>query len=54
MPIYGIQQAGRRLQRMLFAWLLKQGFAQLNDSDGCVFTRSHADGERNPDHRGLR
>jgi hypothetical protein len=44
-PIYGIQQAGRRLQRMLFAWLLDQGFAQLDDSDGCVFTRSHADGE---------
>ena len=44
-PIYGIQQAGRRLQRMLFEWLLKQGFKQLDDSDSCVFTREHADGE---------
>ena len=44
-PIYGIQQAGRRLQRMLFEWLLKQGFKQLDDSDSCVFTRAHADGE---------
>ena len=32
-PIYGIQQAGRRLQRMLFAWLTSQGFAALDDSD---------------------
>ena len=28
-PIYGIQQAGRRLQRMLFAWLKDQGFYSL-------------------------
>ena len=44
-PIYGIQQAGRRLQRMLFAWLVEQGFAALDDSDPCVFTRTHPDGE---------
>ena len=44
-PIYGIQQAGRRLQRMLFAWLRELGFKPLDDSDSCVFTRSHADGE---------
>ena len=37
-PIYGIQQAGRRLQRMLFDWLKEQGFKQLDDSDPCVFT----------------
>jgi hypothetical protein len=44
-PIYGIQQAGRRLQRMLFAWLVAQGFHALDDSDPCVFTRVHPDGE---------
>ena len=44
-PIYGIQQAGRRLQRMLFSWLKSQGFKQLDDSDACVFTREHNDGE---------
>ena len=30
---------------MLFAWLLKQGFTQLDDSDSCVFVREHSDGE---------
>ena len=40
-PIYGIQQAGRRLQRMLFTWLIAQGFTALDDSDPCVFTRTH-------------
>ena len=44
-PIYGIQQAGRRLQRMLFAWLREQGFTPLDDSDSCVFVREHPDGE---------
>jgi hypothetical protein len=44
-PIYGIQQAGRRLQRMLFAWLVAQGFSALDDSDPCVFTRVHPHGE---------
>ena len=37
-PIYGIQQAGRRLQRMLFEWLNAQGFKPLDDSDSCIFT----------------
>ena len=44
-PIYGIQQAGRRLQRQLFAWLRDQGFRALDDSDPCVFVRDHDDGE---------
>jgi len=44
-PIYGIQQAGRRLQRMLFEWLRKQGFKALDDSDQCIFTLKCADGE---------
>ena len=44
-PIYGIQQAGRRLQRMLFEWFRKQGFKPLDDSDPCIFTREHSDGE---------
>ena len=43
-PIYCIQQAGRRLQRMLFVWLIEQGFKPLDDSDSCVFTRKHAGG----------
>jgi hypothetical protein len=30
---------------MLFAWLVEQGFAALDDSDPCVFTRTHPDGE---------
>ena len=44
-PIYGIQQAGRRLQRMLFAYLIERGFTPLDDSDSCVFVKTHADGE---------
>ena len=44
-PIYGIQQAGRRLQRMLFAWLRDQGFEALEESDPCVFTKTASDGE---------
>ena len=36
-PIYGIPQAGRRLQRCIFPWLAKQGLRQLDDSDGCVW-----------------
>ena len=43
--IEDLQQAGRRLQRMLFKWLREQGFTPLDDSDECVFTRTHADGE---------
>ena len=41
-PIYGIQQAGRRLQRMLFTWLREHGFIPLDDSDPCVFSRRRA------------
>ena len=44
-PIYGIQQAGRRLQRLLFAWLRDQGFAPHDESDPCVFSKTAADGE---------
>jgi hypothetical protein len=45
-PIYGIQQAGRRLQRKLFEWMAdKQGFKPLDDSDPCVFVKSCPDGE---------
>jgi len=43
--IYGIQQAGRRLQRKLFEWLRAQGFKALDDSDPCVFKLVSADGE---------
>jgi hypothetical protein len=43
-PIYGIQQAGRRLQRKLFAWLRDFGFKCLDDSDPCIF-RLDSDGE---------
>ena len=44
-PIYGIQQAGRRLQRELFKWLTDYGFQKLDDSDGCIFKLSCPDGE---------
>jgi hypothetical protein len=44
-PIYGIQQAGRRLQRMLFAWLEKQGFVKLDESDPCIFKLTCPSGE---------
>ena len=44
-PIYGIQQAGRRLQRMLFAWLREHGFTPLDDSDPCIFSKSCPNGE---------
>ena len=36
-PVYGIPQAGRRLQRMIFPWLKEVGLRQLVDSDGCVW-----------------
>ena len=36
-PIYGMPQAGRRLQRQIFPWLEQQGARRLDDSDGCVF-----------------
>ena len=44
-PIYGIQQAGRRLQRMLFKWLEDQGFVKLDDSDPCIYKLTTPDGE---------
>ena len=37
-PIYGIPQAGRRLQRKVFPWCRDvMGLRQLDDSDDCVF-----------------
>ena len=44
-PIYGIQQAGRRLQRMLFEWVKAHGFVSLDDSDPCIFVRKCTNGE---------
>ena len=40
-----IQQAGRRLQRLLFTWMRDQGYQALDDSDPCVFVRELPDGE---------
>ena len=36
-PIYGMPQAGRRLQQKLFAWFASLGMRKLDDSDGCVY-----------------
>ena len=39
-PVYGIPQAGRRLQRGVFDWMLdpsKAGLRQLDDSDNTIF-----------------
>ena len=37
-PIYGIPQAGRRLQRQIFPWMIDtMGLRQLAESDDCVF-----------------
>ena len=37
-PIYGVPQAGRRLQRKIFPWCTdKMGLKQLDDSDSCCF-----------------
>jgi hypothetical protein len=36
-PIYGIPQAGRRLQRQIFPWLASLGLRQLDDADPCVW-----------------
>ena len=44
-PIYGIQQAGRRLQRILFQWLEAQGFVNHDDSDPCIFSLTSPSGE---------
>jgi hypothetical protein len=43
-PVYGIPQAGRRLQRMIFPWLESVGLRQLSDSDGCVWVFDDPDG----------
>ena len=44
-PIYGIPQAGRRLQRCLIEWLSGQGLRQLDDSDNCVWTYDDPEGK---------
>ena len=44
-PIYGIQHAGRRLQRMLFDWFLKEGFTQHDKSGPCMFSCELPEGE---------
>jgi hypothetical protein len=44
-PVYGIPQAGRRLQRMIFPWLEEIGLRQLTDSDGCVWVYDDPKGE---------
>jgi len=37
-PVYGIPQAGRRLQRRIFPWCTNtMGLRQLDESDSCVF-----------------
>ncbi len=36
-PIYGIPQAGRRLQRQIFPWLKSLGLRQLDEADSCVW-----------------
>ena len=43
-PIYDIPQAGRRLQRGLFDWMLKEGssFKQLDDSDNTIFVYNNS------------
>ena len=46
-PIYGIPQAGRRLQRCLFDWLLSEGsgLRQLDDSDNTIFVYDDPSGK---------
>ena len=44
-PIYGMPQAGRRLQRKVFPWFIDtMGLRQLDDSDDCVFVWDDPDG----------
>ena len=44
-PIYGIPQAGRRLQRKVFPWCTDvMGLRQLDDSDSCVFIHDDSSG----------
>ena len=45
-PIYGVPQAGRRLQRCLFDWMLdknKANLRQLDDSDNTIFVYDNPD-----------
>ena len=43
-PVYGIPQAGRRLQRVIFPWMSEtMGLRQLDDSDACVFVYDDPD-----------
>ena len=45
-PIYGIPQAGRRLQRKIFPWCKEvMGLRQLDDSDDAVFVWDDPDGK---------
>ena len=45
-PIYGIPQAGRRLQRKIFPWCTDtMGLRQLDDSDDCVFVYDDPSGK---------
>ena len=45
-PIYGMPQAGRRLQRKIFPWCTDvMGLRQLDDSDDCVFVWDDPDGK---------
>ena len=45
-PIYGIPQAGRRLQRKIFPWCVDvMGLRQLDDSDDCVFVWDDPEGK---------
>ena len=45
-PIYGIPQAGRRLQRKVFPWCTEvMGLRQLDDSDSCVFIYDDPNGK---------
>ena len=45
-PIYGIPQAGRRLQRKIFPWCTDtMGLRQLDDSDDCVFVYDDPNGK---------
>lgn len=44
-PIYGIPQAGRRLQRKIFPWCTEvMKLRQLDDSDDCVFVHDDPSG----------
>ena len=42
-PIYGIPQAGRRLQRCVIEWMTNIGLRQLEDSDNCVWVYDDPD-----------